>query len=342
MSDTLQSADALASDPHKEDAALVPRIVAAYKSSVGRFHGHGNSMWAKLNSMNHDIHTAAIENNLGLLSDLLRNPHRTDLFYGFDFLARSLAMPSTDDERAAHSRALHKILVDLCEVTGAIKAAAANPENLTAEVLLSRLDEVFGFRIDFPNPFPFEPGLRTSRGIISSRALAALYQTWRIKTLTMASDQPKVLEIGAGLGRTAYYSYKAGIRDYTIIDLPMANIAQANFLGRVLPARTISLAGERDRGKIRIEDVTWAPAADEPFDLIMNIDSLTEMDRGHAERYMEIIKDRTCVFFSVNKETNSFSVKELLSVTGKTTIRNKYCLRAGYIEEIIFLRPERS
>jgi hypothetical protein len=338
MSDSLKSADAIAPDLHQDDASLVSRIVAAYKNSVGRFSGHGNSMWARLNSMNHDIHTAAIESNLEILSELLRSPHRTDLFYGFDFLARSLALPSTDDERAQHSRAVHKMLADLCEVTGAVNAA----RDLSAEALISRLDEVLGFRVDFPNPFPYEPGLRTSRGIISSRALGALYQTWRIMTLVKGSDRPKVLEIGAGLGRTAYYSYKAGIRDFTIIDLPMANIAQANFLGRVLPEQAISLAGERDRGEIIIEDVSWAPAADDWFDLVMNIDSLTEMDRGHAERYIEITKDRTGIFFSVNKETNSFTVKELWGDTERTTIRNKYCLRAGYIEEIIYLNSERS
>ena len=341
MNAALEKADSTAR-VQENDGVLVSRIIAAYQKASAKFLGHGESMWKALNGMNMDIHEAASSGNLEVLADLLRNPHRTDLFYGFEYLGKSLQTPQTDEEKAGHNRALHKMLVDLCEVTGATKIAnpaQRNPpeRDLSVENLLDQLDRVLGYKVDFPNPHPVQPGMPTSRGIISSRALAAIYQAWRIKTLTQNAGSPKVLEIGAGLGRTAYYAYKAGIRDYTIIDLPMTNIAQANFLGRVISDDEISVSAEEQGGVIKIRDVSWSPPPSERLDLIMNIDSLTEMDRGHATAYLNMMEKHTNVFLSVNHEVNGFTVAELLE--GRSTrmvIRNKYAMRPGYVEEIVF------
>ena len=60
------------------------------------------------------------------------------------------------------------------------------------------------------------------------------------------------MEIGAGMGRTAYYMCKFGLSDYTIVDLPMSNVAQAAFLSRVMGEDQISLAGEDRSANVRI------------------------------------------------------------------------------------------
>lgn len=345
MTETLEMQRSVAAGS-TDDSVLVSRIIAAYQKASAKFLGHGESMWKALNGMNMDIHEAAATGNLETLSDLLRNPHKTDLFYGFEYLGKSLQTPQTEEEKAGHNRALLKLLTDLCEVVGAIKSFSPEKKNpperdLSIDNLLNQLDRVLGFRVDFPNPHPFQPGLVTDRGIISSRAVAALYQVWRIKTLTQHARQAKVLEIGAGLGRTAYYAYKAGIRDYTIIDLPMTNIAQANFLGRTIPQNDISVSSAEQGGAVKIRDVSWSPTPGERFDLIMNIDSLTEMDRGHAAAYLDMMEKHTDVFLSVNHEVNGFTVTELLEGrSSRMIIRNKYPLRPGYIEEIV-LRSER-
>jgi hypothetical protein len=93
------------------------------------------------------------------------------------------------------------------------------------EELLAALDERFGFTIDFPNPYPFEAGLRTSRGVATHRALHAIYQAWRLWELGGRRSEARIMEIGAGLGRTAYYARKFGMRDYTIVDIPLSNVA---------------------------------------------------------------------------------------------------------------------
>ncbi len=107
-----------------------------------------------------------------------------------------------------------------------------NVRNTTIETLLSALDDKFGFRVDFPNPYPFEFGIATSRGIVGHRTLHALYQAWRLHQISNAGAQTRVLEIGAGLRKVAYYARKFGISDYTIIDTPLTNAAQPRVLGR--------------------------------------------------------------------------------------------------------------
>jgi hypothetical protein len=53
------------------------------------------------------------------------------------------------------------------------------------------------------------------------------------------------------LGRTAFYAKQFRLRNYTIVDLPMTSVAQANFLGGALGADDVCLFGE-DRHGIRI------------------------------------------------------------------------------------------
>ena len=111
------------------------------------------------------------------------------------------------------------------------------------EDILASIDRVC-IPFSIPNPFESENGLDSSRGVISYRVPQALYQAWRIKKLLKGIQNPKVLEIGAGLGRTAFYANELGIKDYTIVDLPITTVAQAYFLGRTLGEKNICLGGE--------------------------------------------------------------------------------------------------
>jgi hypothetical protein len=74
----------------------------------------------------------------------------------------------------------------------------------------------------WPNPFPSELGLQSRRGVIGFRAIQALYQAWRIAQIAGGKPDFKVMEIGAGLGRTAYFATLFGLKRYTIIDVPLS------------------------------------------------------------------------------------------------------------------------
>lgn len=167
------------------------------------------------------------------------------------------------------------------------------------KTMMLQLDQAVGFRIDFPNPFPDEIGLVTSRGIASHRAVQALYQAARIASLIKETSRARIAEIGAGTGRTAYHARK--ITDYTIIDLPMSNVAQANFLGRALGPDMISLFGE-DRPGIRILSPDAFLNGDDHFDLVVNVDLLTEMTAETAHAYCKAIKASAGLFVSINHE----------------------------------------
>ena len=114
-----------------------------------------------------------------------------------------------------------------------------------ADHILDEIEERSPRPIRFPNPYPGERGLLTAtRGVASFRAIQALYQAWRLRELSRGQNDFRVLEIGAGLGRTAYFAQALGMSDYTIIDIPLTNAAQGYFLGRTLGPDNIVLFGE--------------------------------------------------------------------------------------------------
>jgi hypothetical protein len=199
------------------------------------------------------------------------------------------------------------------------------------EDVLNKIDKLIGTTLTFPNPFPDEFGLPTSRGIATYRAIHALYQAWRIKQLAEEYGG-RVLEVGGGLGRTAYYCYLMGITDYTIIDLPMTNVSQANFLGRVLSPNRISLFGEEQNpGAIRIIPISQIDAIDR-FDIMVNVDSLTEMGRRTMAGYVGVLTEKGKVLWSVNHEANEYTVASLPGL--RPVGRFPYWMRPGYVEEI--------
>ena len=282
------------------------------------------------------IHIALVSGDLEVVQCLLRDPGKTDLFYGFDNLTRTL-MPNPQVEDRVHGIGMYQDLLQLSEALGARRLW--NPEGAhrealpEVETLLSSMDRVLGFRADFPNPFPDEVGLTTSRGIASYRAVQAIYQAWRLSSAARTNKSARVAEIGAGLGRTALYARRLDMRDYTIVDLPMSAVAQAYFLGRTLGPDEICLYGE-DRPGIRIVPPGVFLNASDPYDVVMNVDSLTEMARSTARAYCETIKARAPLFVSINHEINAFTVRDVCAEAGMKMLRRaSYWLRRGYVDE---------
>jgi hypothetical protein len=100
-------------------------------------------------------------------------------------------------------------------------------------------------------------------------------------------------------------------------------------------ADAVSLCGESDRG-VRLRSPRWLLENDEAFDLIFNVDSLTEMDRDHALSYVRFAKGHAGAFLSINHEVNPVTADELLrEASMKAVHRSPYWPRAGYVEELI-------
>ncbi len=328
-----------------DDAALVGRIAAAYREAIRTPLGDTDSMWlvGPLLEMRRDVHHALVDDDPTVISRLLRDPGETDLFYGFENLSRTFRaerLPSLDRQAFAAIDVLG--LIELGRAVGASRVNhhdQPEPAPPDVETLLVAIDNRLGLRVEFPNPFPGEIGVSTSRGVMSYRACPALYQAWRLRQLAGTRRKPRVLEIGGGLGRTAYYARRMGILDYTIVDLPITLVAQANFLGRTLGADGVQLFGE---GPERQDLVKLVPPSaflesETRYDIVLNVDSMTEMARPTAQAYCDAISARAETFLSINHEGLSFTVAEL--VGDGVFQRSPYWMRPGYVEELSGLHP---
>lgn len=295
-----------------DDLPLVEKLIGRYRRAFREEHYAG--LWKKIFDRHHrQLHAVLMEGSVEACAAVLRDPVQNGLHFGFGSesnthndtaLLRQLSvalgaerLENPEDSLYARRRVL-----------GVLRRTRQSLES--AETILSRIDVVLQ-GVDFPNPFPGEGGLVTRRGKATDRAINAVYQASLLKG--------KVLEIGGGVGRTAYYAHRFGVTDYTIVDLPFSGISQGYFLGRVL--------GEHE---VKLMSPDEFFASDERYDVVLNADSLTEIARPTAEKYAAEIRRRATRLISINHEGNAFTVRELL---GRPLARHLYWLRDGYVEE---------
>lgn len=328
-----------------DDALLIERLKAFYLICDANFAGNRDSVWAGIfRQLQGDIHSAFISADNKKIADILRNPRNYNLFYGFENLNRDLLKNKRLEDILEPEMAMDTLL-SLCEAVGII--TMLNPESLKisrcidAGEAIQLLEKEFGFNLSFPNPFEGEVGIDTKKGIGSYRAFQAIYQAWKISTIVKDIPNPAILEIGGGLGRTAYYCRQFGIYDYTIVDIPMSSLAQGNFLGRVLPEKDLALIGEpvnaeESYSKIKLIHPKYFFSSNRKYDLIINVDSLTELDIDIAKEYLRKISEVGNLFLSINHEINSFSINSIWKESSglNKLYRNFSWVRRGYAEEL--------
>jgi hypothetical protein len=295
---------------------LVRTIRELYLRSIGRC-GGVSGIWDSINSLKGDIHAALCGASDEDLASLLSRPTEHFLLYGIDDLSRDDGSMPLAERRRLQADATGESLYRLAELLKVVRmrypeARVADPPFET-DALLDGIAGAVG-QFDLPNPFVGEVGLKSTRGIFGFRVPQALYQAHLLKQWPGS-----ILEIGAGFGRTAYFAHKFGLGPYSIVDIPMTNVAQRLFLGMTLP-----------EGAVRILDTSELPAAD----VVFNADSLTEMDRETAERYVDHIKRTAKVFLSINHEYNAFRACEVGDLARHCVSRNAYYLRPGYAMEV--------
>jgi hypothetical protein len=338
----------------QDDLKLVQRLMAAYQHSAAEFEGFRNSMWREFFDRRHTkTHSVFMGRQTDLAAAILRDPASSDLFWGFDNLTISSnkkeVLQGEEDIVMDH-------LVRFAEAIGS--RALGNPmtylfrgdapvalDSTGANRLVEQIESTFGCKLSFPNPFRGERGVLTSRGIVSYRAVPAMYQAWRVKQLLKGIARPRVLEIGAGLGRAAYYAWQFGIQDYTIIDIPMTCISSGYFLGRVLGEEFIQLAGEEvpsPGNRIRILPPSHFLTSQEHYDLVLNADSFTELGESVAQDYWNQMKSKADLFLSINHESNAYTVRQFVEKSSRIGAydRHPYWIHNGYVEETVrFKRP---
>lgn len=322
---------------------LVRRIVTAFQLASSTNVGGTENIWLTyFANINKNVHDAILSGDFDKISKILSNPAETNLLYGFDG-------PTKMDMDAAKDQFFFDMngnfafdgLLSFAEAIGA--ARVPNPESPQQNSLLQISDVIdlvedrLGFELSFPNIFQGEMGIKTKRGILSHRAVLALYHSWRINQLVGGDQNARILEIGAGLGRTAYFCRLFGARNFTIVDLPTTNISQAYFLGSTLGPEHVSLYREEQDAYVKIIPPEEFLASSTTYDLVANIDSMTEFSKETAMQYLQCAASRAKLFASFNHEENSFTVRDLLrSMFPREHIsRFRHWLRRGYVEEII-------
>lgn len=297
---------------------MVDRLVASFKSRAEQPTGQ----WADIHSERHaDIRQAIAADDRARIERILRDPVTSDIFFGFDSTVRSLRVGGLRIEDRHAPRLVLDGLVTFAEAIGA--RPLEDPENyglrrhpIAVEKVLEQIDRALGVGFKVPNPYRGEYGLATPRGVVSFRVPQAIYQAWRIARLLDGVERPRVLEIGGGLGRTAYYARAFGVRDYAIVDIPVSSLAQGYFLGRVLGPEAVALYGEQGGADaIKLLSPAEFMQGGERYDLIVNVDSLTEIGRQAADEYWQQIRARAERFLSINHEANEFTVTELIAPT---------------------------
>jgi hypothetical protein len=328
-----------------DDRAIVARLMTAYRRGTDQSPLDQASMWYAFFANHHAAaHAAFYTGDLAAAQRFLADPGAGKLFFGFDNLYDDFVqtMRNVASQRELYALMIFDSLLRLAEATGAIRLG--NPEtgawraalNMPVDDVVQAIERVLGFAVTPPSIYPNEIGLATANGPLPHRAVHALYQVHRLRQLS-GGRPVRVCEIGGGLGRTAFYAVKAGLIDYTLVDIPFTSIAQGHYLARTLGPDAVALPGEPLRSaKVRLMTPEDFFAAADRFDIVLNVDSLTELAPETASRYVGKIAQCADRFLSINHEANAFRAFDLLS--GREIERYPYWMRQGYVEELVRFR----
>lgn len=214
------------------------------------------------------------------------------------------------------------------------------PDQENLDDVLDNIQSALPFPINFPE---FHgnciQGLQTKYGIATNRHV---WYLWVLKRILELCPNPNIgiIEIGAGFGVLGYYLDRAGYRDYTTIDLAMANACQTYFLSRNLPGRNVIVSGDvlnpfdqqyEDSIKL-LHSTDFKDVPKGRFGIMVNMDGLTEMGIEHATKYAK--HDCASMMLSINHEMNSYRVCDIIQPHRNRKYRNAFLLRDAYIEEL--------
>ncbi len=322
---------------------LVSRLIKSYHLKKTSPSG----LWKHIFEAKHkDIQEALDSKDTERISEVLSNPNRSDLLYGFDSNAKSLISGKnipTEDPRT------YDALLSLAEAVGVIRLynpEAKLKEEHDIEYIIQLIEKRIGISIVMPSIYPLDFGLSTSRGVIHYRSALAAYQAWRTFKLLSGNTSLSVLEVGGGLGRAAYFSRMLGVNDYTIVDIPLTSMIQGYFLGHTLGENVVLLEGEPEssdyKSKIKLISPEKLFEDRKKYDIIVNFDGLTEFSLKDIERYWNYIKESTDIFLSVNHEANEIDLNSLINNENNISEHQRFpfWLRKGYVEEIIRIKTE--
>ena len=164
------------------------------------------------------------------------------------------------------------------------------------------------------------------------------------RVLGSLGDGNSIVEVGAGYGGTAYWInlLNPTLTKYVIHDLPQINVVQGYFLSKALGVEVVSFYGESRKS---IAVLPCNDLLDEPFNLLVNENSMPEIPEGAVHDYLRWSKKSCKRFYSYNHEAINPTqpqvlVRDEVAAVGGYELRSRTpsWLRRGYIEELYDIR----
>lgn len=299
-----------------------------------------DGMWGSIiNDYHQDIIQFINEKDISRILYNLENPKQNNLLYGFDNLAKDIQSPFRI-ETITEEKLTADYFIALAEYTDVINYIyheslnSPKKKKININILIdSIIKKKFNKQFFFPNCFIGEKGILTNYGIASLRVPTSIYQA-----LNVIKYGNNICEIGPGLGRTAFFANKLGAMKYTLVDLPIPSLCQGYFLLSSCPGEKFIFDNEKksfEKGFRFLNPQTFLKN-NEKYDIILNVDSLTEMSEKMANIYLKNFINKTKWFLSINHESNSFTVNNLIKKIPeyKLISKSRSWIRKGYKEEL--------
>jgi hypothetical protein len=339
-------------DPDPDDRETVERVVAAFHRAVAVTPPAPRCLWDHLEGQNGAFTQALTDGDLDGVGRVLRGMFRSSAVYGLGWFMEGVAEELRDTpDGCQHVLRWTDSLRSLAEAVGVLNLT--NPEqNPTAyrrtldfdlAATVAGVERALGLDLSFP-AVGGAYGCRLGGRLYAVDPFVHAYTVHRLRQMG-AEPGSSVAEIGGGYGCLALLAHRAGLRDYTVYDLPWVSALQGYFLIRTLPPGTVRLFGE-EAGTVRV--LPWPCFHDRPgrsVDYVVNCNSMAEMGEDAAVAYLRTIGRVTRrAFLSINQEAKvpvldyppQLSVAELARrVEGLTAVsRYPYWMRKGYVEEV--------
>lgn len=329
--------------------AIVDRAISYFhrlndSCDLGKY--ENNDMWGhRLRENYFDFERALLEKDREVVSRTLRTVCETSLVTGF-YLSDIM-------ERSGNQGVAWHIFDTLLSMASAFGYPIENPEQGNHSLAGIDFEEIFDFVLQHVPALRHPPragggifGIRIVNGVIAWRDLVAAFNATRV--VENLGNLPKTIcEIGGGMGSLAYYLAKMGVSS-SVFDIPVVSLLQSYFLMTNLGGDQVWIYGEDPNPSAKVRIMPWwelPSEEDSKFSLVVNVDSLPEIELDVALNYIDLIhaKGRD-LFLSINQESRALNtgsnyqnvVGDLVAVRGglKRTYRFPYWLRAGYVEEL--------
>jgi len=347
--------------PGAEDISIAARLLACYR--VARADGYAGpasragpkDVWTTIERRKHGfasvLERGSARELAAILCNVARYPAGQGIVQGDAEYQRIVRDPFY---RAFLALLAQDTLVSLAEAVGALPvenpAIGTFGTNLHTDpdALVAAVEARLGIDLAPPDVDGGLLKLRTQRGLFGERDLNAVFTAHLLTRVLRDTEQPSVCEIGAGSGRTAYWSHRLGLRALTLIDLPSVNVVHGYYLLKALPHDRVALYGEPlpagPEGVQILPAGAQASAGKGRFDLVLNQDSFPEMAPVTVRDYLAWVRASAGRLLSINHESKPpygsglahVSVSEEIARIGGFTLEDRfpYWLRRGYVAEL--------